>query len=71
MQTLTRDFKVKKKRNIVKTRDAAKTLTLWLSVLSWPLPMKLTRTNAKLFIIIIAKKNIMPKIVLNLKRTLP
>lgn len=66
-QTLTRDFKEKKKRNIIKPRDITETPILWLSVLKQPILVRFTRTYGKLSIIIVAEKDTMLKTVLNSK----
>lgn len=69
-QTLIKDFKGKKKRNIIKPKGITETPILWLSVLKQPILVMFTWAYAKLSIIIIAKRDTMPKTVLSPKLTL-
>lgn len=68
-QTPTRDFRERKKRNIIKSKGTAKISTLRLSILRRPMLVRLIRANTKLFVITIAKRNIISKIISSPKPT--
>lgn len=69
MQTLIKKFGQRKKRNIIKLKGAAKIFVLWLEILRQFILIRLTKVCIKLSIIIITKKNVMPKIILKHKLT--
>lgn len=62
-QTQGKDFKEKRKRNIIKPKNIAKTLTFRLSILKRSMPINLIKFGNKLSIITVVKKYIMPKII--------
>lgn len=66
-QTLTKNFKRRKKRNIVKFGGKAKIPMLWLLVLRQPTPVKFTKAGAKLSVITVTKKEIMPRTIPSLQ----